>query len=236
VRSIALRYDALIAVSPPIAEALITAGVPSSRITLQPAFSPCDRALKLRPAGLSRARRLHAPLLAATVVPAQPEYGADVLLDTFALVRKQLPSAGLVIYGPGTRDPAFFGEVTRRGLQRAIHLLGEVDRPRALGLVDACDLFVRPTRADGDALSVREALALGRPVVASAVGQRPPGALLFPVGNSHAAAEMIFRALGNHGQPHRPAPAQNSDCFPTLLTIYRRCGVATTGTALASSS
>src|SRR5262249_36853387 len=111
----------------------------------------------------------------------------------------------------------------------------ELDRTRALGLVDACDLFVRPTRADGDALSVREALALGRPVVASDVGQRPPGALTFPAGDARAAAETIFRALGNPRTPHRPQATQNDDCFPTLLTIYRRCGLATTGTALASS-
>jgi len=47
-------------------------------------------------------------------------------------------------------------------------------------------VFVRPTLADGDAVSVREALALGRVVVASAVGERPAAARLFPAGDAAA--------------------------------------------------
>lgn len=235
VRAICRRYDAIVAVSPPIAAALDDCGVPSERVTVAPAFTPCRSALKLRPPGVARARALHAPLLAATVVPAQPEYGADVLLDAFALVRARLPSAGLLVYGPGTRDPSWFGEIARRDLQRSIHLLGELDRARSLGTIAAADLFVRPTRADGDAVSVREALALGRPVVASAVGQRPSGTILFPAGDPGACAEMIFHALGNGGQPAVIPSAPESDCLPTLFAIYGRWGVETSGTALASS-
>jgi glycosyltransferase involved in cell wall biosynthesis len=184
----------------------------------------------LQPAGFARLRRLHAPLLAATVVPQQAEYGADVLLDAFARVRARLPSAGLVIYGPGTRTPALAAD--------GVHLLGELDRARALGVVAGADLFVRPSRADGDALSVREAIALGRPVVASAVGQRPPEALLFPAGDAAACAEKIFHALGNRREPIVPASALSPGCLPALLAIYRRCGLtvaaATNGTALAT--
>src|SRR5205807_2436598 len=116
------------------------------------------------PPGLAAARRRHPLLCAAALAPGR-EYGADVLFDAFVAVRARLPAAGLAIYGPGTRTPAVAAEARARGLAPAVHLFGELDRPRALGLVAACDLFIRPTRADGDALSVREALALGRPVI-----------------------------------------------------------------------
>ena len=42
---------------------------------------------------------------------------------------------------------------------------------------------MRSTFADGDAITVREALDLGIPVVASDVVARPPGAVLFTTGD-----------------------------------------------------
>jgi glycosyltransferase involved in cell wall biosynthesis len=204
-----------------------------------PAFSPASLDFRLAPPGLAEVRRRHAVLLAATVIPEAVEYGADVLLDAFVQVRNRLPGAGLLIYGPGTRAPAFAHEVMRRGLKDSVHLFGPLARERALAVVAACDLFVRPTRADGDAISVREALALGRPVVASAVGTRPPEAITFTAGDAAECAEKIFHIVGNGGPRASLKSAFGPDCIPALLAIYRRCGLAvddvTTGTPLAMS-
>ena len=46
-------------------------------------------------------------------------------------------------------------------------------------LIDELDLVVRPTCTDGDALTIREALYLGKPVIASDVVSRPENTLLF---------------------------------------------------------
>ena len=70
-------------------------------------------------------------------------------------------------------------------------------------------------------MSVREALALGKTVVATAVGNRPAEVKLCPPGDSHAlalalteaAAELISRA-----QPREPAPP--GDGFSSLLALY----------------
>jgi glycosyltransferase involved in cell wall biosynthesis len=113
--------------------------------------------------------------------------------------------------------------------------MGELPRDRALAVVAASDVFVRPTLADGDAISVREALALGRPVVASAVGARPAEAALFPAGDAAACAEQIFQSLDKR----LPEFAPRVDCLPTLLDLYRRVGAqvgpVATGTALATT-
>lgn len=42
-----------------------------------------------------------------------------------------------------------------------------------------CDVFVRPTNTDGDAVSLREALYFWIPSVASDAVQRPEGTVLF---------------------------------------------------------
>jgi glycosyltransferase involved in cell wall biosynthesis len=159
------------------------------------------------------------------------------MLDAFARARFRLPSAGLVLYGPGTRAPELASRVRAAGLQQAVHLLGELGRERALAVVAAADVFVRPTFADGDAVSVREALGLGCPVLASDVGHRPPGVRLFPVGSSAALAELLFHAAGNRA----PTVTPPFDALPRLLAIYRGCGLrlpaasdgATLGTPLA---
>ena len=95
---------------------------------------------------------------------------------------------------------------------------------------------MRPTLADGDAISVREALALGRPVVASAVGARPPAAALFRAGDAAACAEQIFQSLATALPEH----AHRVDCLPTLLRLYGRVGApigtVATGTALATTA
>ena len=62
--------------------------------------------------------------------------------------------------------------------------MGNVEHDKCLSIISRCDLFVRPTLVDGDANSVREALALEIPVVASNVGNRPDGAILFRAGDA----------------------------------------------------
>jgi glycosyltransferase involved in cell wall biosynthesis len=219
-RFIAARYWRIVAVNAEIAGALVDAGLDPSRIVIEAAFTPSSLAFRLPPPGLAQIRRAHRLLIACALAPG-PEYGAAVVLDAFTLVRARRPDAGLVVYGPGTRAPALAAAARARGLHGAVHHLGELERHRALAVVAAADLFVRPTLADGDAISVREAIALGRPVVASAVGARPPEAALFPAGDAGACAEQIFQSLSKH----LPENAHRVDCLPTLLGLYARVGV-----------
>ncbi|MGZ3425254.1 MAG: glycosyltransferase [Polyangia bacterium] len=232
-RFIAARYSRVVAVNADIAAALTEAGVAPARIVVAAAFTPASLALRLPPPGLAQIRHAHSLLIACALAPGL-EYGAAVLLDAFLLVRARHPDAGLIVYGPGTREPSLAAAARARGLGRSVHHLGELERHRALAVVAAADLFVRPTLADGDAISVREAIALGRPVVASAVGARPPEAALFPAGDAAACAEIIFQSLAKRLPEH----AHRVDCLPTLLDLYARVGAqvgpVATGTGLAT--
>lgn len=225
VRAVVERYDHVVVVNEAIAAALDEAGLAPSRRSIIAAFTPASLAFRLAPPGLRQLRRTHPVLVACALAPGI-EYGATVMLEAFAALRRRLPTAGLLLYGPGTRDlPA----------QEGVYRLGELDRPRALAVVAAADVFVRPTLADGDAISVREAQALGRRVVASQAGARPPGVLTFPVGDAAACAEQLFRSLAQQ----LPEGSTAVDCLPPLLALYRHLGVQTepvaTGTALASA-
>jgi glycosyltransferase involved in cell wall biosynthesis len=232
-RFVCNRFTGIVAVNEEIAEALLAAGVAAERLTVCPAFTPQALALRLSPPGLRQTRRAHPLLLACALAPG-PEYGALTMLDAFRLVRMHHERAGLILYGPGTRHPALAAAVRARGLAGAVHHFGELTRTQALAVIAAADLFVRPSLADGDALSVREALALACQVVASDVGARPGGVRLFPAGDAAACAEQIFLAVANRLSEQTPP----MDCLPILLALYARLGArlsrVATGTPLAS--
>lgn len=205
-------FGALVAVNDEIAEELTRAGVGRSRVVVLPAFSSEVLEPLEPPPGLEAFRDAHAPLLAAVLAPG-PVYGAELLAPAFQRLRARLPRAGLVAFGAGTDDPAWTGP----GLLG----LGEIAHGAALAVLAQADVFVRPTLADGDALSVREALALGCTVVASDVGHRPPGCLVFPARDLKALSVRLTEAaaLGRGAIPPS-APAG----FEALFGIYEALG------------
>lgn len=66
-------------------------------------------------------------------------------------------------------------------------------------LIIHTDIVLRPTNTDGDALTVREGLFLGKPVVASDVVIRPEGTKLFKTRDAESLAKAIAEVL-NEGQ------------------------------------
>jgi glycosyltransferase involved in cell wall biosynthesis len=148
-----------------------------------------------------------------------PVYGAEPLLRAFARVHARNPRARLALYGPGT---AALGETVRRlcgSGSPAVKLFGEVYRPEALALVARSDVFVRPTLADGDSVSVREAVALGRAVVATSVGTRPREARLVAAGDAEALAQGLVAAAADRPALRVAEPA-GDDCVDRLLELY----------------
>jgi len=97
-------------------------------------------------------------------------------------------------------------------------MLGDVNHDTCLALMSASDVFVRPTLEDGDSISVREALALGVPVVASDIGTRPAGAILFQRGDVGEMLSKVELAMAAKRDPKVPA----ADCMNRLMEIYQQ--------------
>ena len=193
-RRAAIKFACVVCVSQPIADALAEAGVPRDRLLVAPAFSSEALPLPLPPAGLAAIARRSDPLVVA-VLARGPEYGATVLLEGFAGIAKARPNAGLLLLGPGVRDLSVGARVAALGLHGRVFRFGDLARAEALGAIAAADLFVRPTLADGDAVSVREALALGRRVIASDAAPRPTGTYTFATGHPESLAAAALAAL-----------------------------------------
>ena len=114
-----------------------------------------------------------APLI-AHVGNIRPGKGHDVLIDATAILVRSRPDATVVSIG-GEKYPGDLERVRTRaaeaGLGESLRFLGR--RPDALDFVAAADMFVNPSSVEGLPVAVLEAMALGRPVVATAVGGVP---------------------------------------------------------------
>ena len=84
-------------------------------------------------------------------------------------------------------------------------------------------VLLRPTNTDGDAVSVREALWLGVPVIASDVVERPAGTELFRTRDAESLWQATLRVCSDLPAARaRLAGAARSDGFESLLAVYKR--------------
>ena len=110
-------------------------------------------------------------------------YGLDMLVELAARLKPDFPELGIGVCAWGERegDREYLDELTRRA--RALGVEGNVlfctERSLFVPLLKLAQASLRPTSSDGDANSLREALALGVPSVASDAAVRPAGCYLF---------------------------------------------------------
>ena len=104
-----------------------------------------------------------------------PYKGLRVLLRAFRIVRNHIPSAQLMIVGGGPEHAALKAIVEQYDLSHAVHFLGLLPRRRLRDAYSACDVFVLPSRSRSEAFGIvlLEAMAQGKPIVATHVGGVP---------------------------------------------------------------
>jgi glycosyltransferase involved in cell wall biosynthesis len=127
------------------------------------------------------------------------EKGHRYLIQAFARLRNCIPDACLLLVGSGP-DAARLGSLACEcGCADAIHFFGE--SAEIAQCLQAMDVFVLPSLAEGFGLALAEAMACGVPVVASAVGGVPElvtdgvSGLLVPPADPEALAGSIGRIL-----------------------------------------
>ncbi len=192
-------YRRIVCVSPEIRTAVLSLRVPSHRIEVSPAWLEGEPAAVMLDPQLATRMEGHRPLL-STALFFRPEYGFELLVDALRQLNQRYPELGCVVMGSGEQFAQAPGHVREAGLEDHVLLLGDVDHDTCLAVMSRSSVFVRPTLEDGDSISVREALALGIPVVASRVGSRPPSAILFQPGDVEDLFSKLEFALAQRRQ------------------------------------
>jgi glycogen(starch) synthase len=211
-------YRQVVCVSPEIRSALLSLGIEPQRLEVLPAFlSNQSPEVSPEPKLLAWIGR-YRPLF-STALFFRPEYGFELLVACLARLSCIYPTFGCLVMGSGEQRAEAEKRVREAGLEASVLLLGDVKHETCLALMSVSDVFLRPTLEDGDSISVREALALGVPVVASRVGTRPAGAILFDPGDLEGMFAAIELALAvKRGRQ----PTAAVGCAERLMQIYRQ--------------
>jgi glycosyltransferase involved in cell wall biosynthesis len=96
--------------------------------------------------------------------------GFDVLLRAFASVAAEDPSIHLVMAGAGKELAAYAALVDAHNMLDRVHFVGIVEGVGKIQLYQHCLFFVSSSRREPFAVVNLEALAAGKPLVATAVG------------------------------------------------------------------
>lgn len=100
-----------------------------------------------------------------------PHKGIHLLLESFKIVKKQIPNAQLIIAGKPTFN-SYFRQLKRIANNDVI-FTGFVDDRELPYYYAACDVYVTASQWEGYDLPAAEAQACGKPVVAFDIGAHP---------------------------------------------------------------
>jgi glycosyltransferase involved in cell wall biosynthesis len=191
------KADRVLTVSDDLRAAAISQGASPERVKTIPngcdhtIFYPRDRAACRAKLGINPEARL--VLFVGWLTPLK---GLPELVAAFSRVRRQFVNAELVCIGEGPLKQMLCATAPDDGV-RAVGTKTSVEIAEWLG---ACDLLCLPSHSEGCPNVVVEALASGRPVIASQVGGIPElvddhSGILVPFGDSSKLSNAICEGL-----------------------------------------
>ena len=210
-------------------------GVWPEQITDLPAYIPLDpedAGPEELPGPLRSFLASHTPMISTyawwLVADAEGNdlHSLDQCLDLMVGLRTRYPKAGLVILVGNASDEermaALQHRVAQGGLEENVHICVQPLKD-AGRLWSASDVYLRATTTDGDAVSVREALSLRVPVVASDAAPRPAGTIVFRKRDYNGMSQAVGHVLANRESCRRALQdTVIADNFDPLLALYRR--------------
>ncbi len=194
--------DAFIAVAQPHAEYLVAQeGCPRDRTWIiangvdTERFSP-----------RSSAQQVHHELglppgspIVSIVAALRPEKNHELFLQAAAIIHQRMPEAHFLIVGDGPRREMLEQMANRLGLRNVIHFLGT--RHDIPDILASSDVVVLSSHMEANPLAILEAMACGKPVVATRVGSVPTNVVdgltgfLVPPGDAMALADRCALLL-----------------------------------------
>lgn len=202
VRYTVKRSAAVITVSEELRGRAIRLGVPPDRVITilngfdASVFHPGDRAAARRELGLPADWEL--VLFTGSVTP---EKGLAEFMDAIIALSATRPRLQVALIGEGGYTAEMKRYVAEKGHAERFRFLGRQTSAQVAAWMTACDIFCLPSHSEGCPNVVVEALATGRPVVATAVGGIPEMVdekcgMLVPAKDTQKLQEAIDLALG----------------------------------------
>ncbi len=206
------QVDAFIAASEAIRQMLVADGVPAERSVTVHEGIDVDHVVAAPPVNVHEAFWLpHQAPVVGNVAALVPHKGQRYLVDAAHLVVQTVPDARFILLGEGELREHLQKQVHEHHLEKHVLLPGF--RTDVLGCIKGFDLFVMSSVTEGLGTSLLDAMACGRPIVATRAGGIPEivedgvnGALVPPRDAASLAAANV-RALKDEGWRRRMGEA-----------------------------
>lgn len=170
-------------------------GIPPERLVYLP-FGVDTKVF--RPAADAEMPRLPTVLFLGVL---REEKGIHTLLDAFDRVAEAIPEAQLKIAGDGPEVEAVRRRVLGSAWANRASMLGDVTRDRVPEVMRDCTVYCLPSHGDPFPLSALEAMACGKPLVATDAGglgymvDAPRGGRRVAAGDADALARALVEIL-----------------------------------------
>lgn len=228
------RADRVVGVSDVITKGLLESGISKSKLST--IYNGTDL-LRFDSAGATLREELGIGnrLLIGTVARLEKQKGLEYLIHAAKDVISEFPDSLFVLVGDGSLRCRLGELINDLGLQSRIQLLGE--RKDMPGIYSSLDLFVLPSIDEGMPMTILEALAAKRPVVATRVGAvekliiHEQTGLLVEARDVPALRDSILRCmrdqpfarrLGSNGERHVQASFSAEAMARNYIEIYKQ--------------
>lgn len=193
------KVSHVIAISGAVQASLEHGGVARERITVIPSGIPVGEIAAAVPSMLRAAQGwpADAPLVVC-VAAMTPEKGHHTLIEAAALLATRMPQARWALAGDGPQRPRLQQHAAAAGLGGRIAFLGHIENVDQL--IAESSVVASASTSEGLGSILLDAMALGRPIVATSVGGVPEllasgCGVLVPNGDAAALATEIERLL-----------------------------------------
>src|SRR3954470_18648454 len=230
------QVDCFICASNAVRQMLVADGVPAARAVTVHEGIDLGHVDAAPPADLHVDLWLpHGAPIVGNVAALVPHKGQRHFIEAAAIVVKRVPDARFVIAGEGELRPLLERQIKEHHLEKHVFLAGF--RPDILSVHKGFDIFVMSSVTEGLGTSLLDAMACGKPIVATTAGGMPEvvrdgetGILVPPRDDEGLAAaivtllkdEKLRRAMGAAGE------RRVRDCFSSermvqdTLKLYER--------------
>lgn len=229
------KYSHIICVSPEIEDILVGNGFDKDMLSTIPAFIPPivipeDVENVMNKDAVGDFITNHYPLISTNasrlaLYNNHDLYGIDMAIELLNSLKEKYEHTGLIISLSEINDKDHYQKILNKikdyNLEQNIMLL---EKTIFYPILLKSDLFIRPTNTDGDAISVREALSFGIPVVTSDAVPRPNGCYIFKTRDQndlYSVAVSVLQKTKSRPESQEKVQDQKLCEIIALINLYQ---------------
>lgn len=227
------RYSFIIAANNDIKNICFSIGIDKSNVKVIPAFiTPTIKQEEINEItnDVWDFIETHGPVISANAsfidfINNEEVYGIDMCIDLCEQLKNKYKNIGFIFLLSKIGDNEYFEKMKERIANKNLE-----DNFRLINLscqfypiLMKSDLFIRPTNTDGDAISVREALSMKVPTVASDVVGRPNGTISFKSRDLNDLCSKVENVLKDYKSCKKKLEEINlGDSSKKFLDVYKK--------------